>query len=536
MAEPNRRILDLLPVAISLPQDPPARKRAAILRIAGWVAMAALLVGAAVQFENGTVRHDRKARQFDRAHPEWTAAMQRAGTLERPDTKGAVARWRDAVYQFWAGYNIYEMPPEDPNSEPVVARSDPAWVGRVYMHPNSPPVVLLLTPFAFMPVWLMAALFNLLKLATIVMAVWMSARLVSDSRPSADGRPGTGSPADTVLALGLLWALVFLVGDIQHGNTNVFVLGAIVLHLWLFRRGRDGLAGLPLALAICLKMTPALFVAYWAWQRNWRLLAGTVISLAALMVVIPAAVTGPQRYAATTRTWLDNMVLPGLVRAAWYPIHNNQSMSGVVSRYFLPGPNGDVFWGYDDAPYYSMHLARVARDPSIPADRWITLAPLGERTARWVLRGGQLLVVGLMFWAIGWRRLPRDDSRRSIHYALVLLAMLILNQRTWQHHAAILLPATVALWAALARPGLPQSVRRTALAILLAVGLCLLALRNELLEGIGRLLGMSAHAAERQVDVIDAYGPLFYCFLLLFAAAVLLARADRRRDARVMST
>ena len=80
-----------------------------------------------------------------------------------------------------------------------------------------------------------------------------------------------------MLGLGLLWVLMFVIGDLQHGNTHVLVLGAITLHLWLYRRGHDWAAGGALALAICLKMTPALFVLYWLYQRNWKLLGGTLL-------------------------------------------------------------------------------------------------------------------------------------------------------------------------------------------------------------------------------------------------------------------
>jgi hypothetical protein len=406
--------------------------------------------------------------------------------------------------------------------------------------------VLLLTPFGLMPPWLMAATYNLLKLAMIALSVWMCAQLVSGWQPRTTGDHHGAAPAGRLLrgdaafasplpplalALGVLWALVFLVGDVQHGNTNIFALGAIVLHLWLYRRGRDTLAGLPLALAICIKLTPALFLLYWVWQRNWRLLAGTVVSLAALLVVAPAAVVGPQRYATLTGTWLDNLILPGLTRGAWYPVHINQSLSGAVSRYFLDGPNGDIFWGPDDEPHYSRHVALCSRDPSIPANRWITLVPLSEQNARWLLRAAQIVVVAFLFWAIGWRRLPRDDARRSLHYALIVLAMLLLNQRTWQHHAAVLLPATVAIWAALGNADIPRRTRRVAMGLVIAVGVVLLALRNELIAGIGRLAGLAAKAAERQVDIIDAYGPLLGCFLLLFVAAAILARAARAREA-----
>ena len=49
--------------------------------------------------------------------------------------------------------------------------------------------------------------------------------------------------------------------------------------LYAFHQGRDLTAGIVLALAICCKLTPALFVPYFLWKRAWRTLAGTALGL-----------------------------------------------------------------------------------------------------------------------------------------------------------------------------------------------------------------------------------------------------------------
>ena len=322
---------------------------------------------------------------------------------------------------------------------------------------------------------------------------------------------------DWVLGLALLWSMLLIVDDIQHGNTNGFVLGAIVFHLWLYRRGRDLAAGASLALAICLKMTPALFLLYWLYQRNWKLLAGAVIGLCLFGVIVPAAAVGPARYATLTRTWCDNMIRPGLVEGGWYPEHINQSLSGVAGRYFLAGRNGDIYWGPDDDPHYQT-----------TRHGWITLAALPEGAVRWIVRAGRLAIVALMLWSIGWRRLACDDGRRALHYAMVLLAMMLLNQRTWNHHAAVLLPAGVAIWQAIGYGRFGRGLRATALGLVVAGGLASWLLRSDLIEALARAAGQTQAAAETCADTVKAYGPMFYYFLLLFVAAAILAAALKR--------
>jgi len=125
------------------------------------------------------------------------------------------------------------------------------------------------------------------------------------------------------LGLALLAAAPAVLGDFQHANTNVFAMGFLVGHMWLSGRGRDVLAGAALALAVCVKVTPALFLPYWLYQRNWKLLGGAAAGLVLLVAAMPAALLGPARAAAVTTQWVDRLVLPNVGSASWYPQHVN---------------------------------------------------------------------------------------------------------------------------------------------------------------------------------------------------------------------
>jgi len=510
----------MLPYRSPLPDDPAARRRVRAIRVAAYVAVIAAVIVTIIQFQYGTMRNLRKAEQFDRAYPDWPVVFE-PGTPPRPGGhKGAIGRWRKAVRQFWAGRNIYGLVPKDWNSlehTPVSQLESASEHGLVFMHPNTVFTVLLLTPFAYLPVWAMALSFNLLKAAALAAAVLMTARLAAHEQPDR----GQRDPriADWVLLLGLLWTLLPILTDLQHGNTNTFVLAAIVLHLWLYRRGRDIAAGAALAGAICLKLTPVLFVVYWLYQRSWKPAASAVAATVALAVVIPAAAVGPTRYAELTGSWYRSIIRPGLVERSWYPEHINQSLSGVVSRYFLEGRDGDIFWGPDDDPHYQTRR-----------HGWITIVPLPPATARWLLRAGQLAVVLLGAWAIGLRKLPRRDGRRALHYGIVLLRMMLLNQRTWHHHAVVLLPAGVAVWQAVAYARISLRARAWALGLTVAAGVVNLLGREDLFRVIAKLTGHGKDAAERWTDVAKAYGPTFYLFVLLLAAAAVLAAATRRGE------
>ncbi len=492
-----------LPYTTPQPGDPKKAKKLKILRIAIYAVVIAAMVTPVIQFQTVTMRNQRRAAEFDANNPDWQQGDVDAQgkIIKRPkQNKGAIGRWRHAVRRFWAGDNIYQKHQADPS------QSKPA--GKVWLHPNMPFTVMLLTPFAYLPVWAMALSWSILKVIVIVATLGMAASIAND---------GQKKMPDWVIALGLAWSLPLVIGDIQHGNTNTFVLGAIVLHLWLYRRGRDYLAGLPLAIAICIKMTPALFVLFWLYQRNWKLLCGTIIALLILGIVIPAAAVGPARFMELKQTWLDNLIVPGLVKGAWYPVHINQSLPGMVSRLFLDGPNGNIYWNPDDNPYEMQKKFG-----------WINLASLTPEMAKMAVRLGQVLIIGMMAWAIGIRKLGREDGRRSLHFAMVLLAMMLLNQRTWDHHAAVLVPAAIAIWYAIGFGNFSRLLRKWALGLMLSAGVLVWGHGGELYRFLAKICGQTKQVGKEWADIAEAYGPTFFFFVIMFITVVIVSLAMKK--------
>jgi hypothetical protein len=480
-------------------------------RVAAYVILLAAAIVPIVQLEVKTLQNKAEHEEWiaRRDAGELTARQRQAG---RPKGhKGAVARWASQVQAFWQGENIYVTIEEygriNASRPPGQRRTDAG-----IRHPNMPFVVILLTPFAYMPQEIGALAWTFVKL-TFALAGGLAAVRFCNDRGHRMG--------DWVVGLAVAWWILLCISDIQHANTNLLVLGFIGLHLGFYRRGHDLAAGASLAVAICLKMTPALFVLYWLYQRSWKLLIGCLVAGVLLAVVLPAALVGPAHYAELTQAWLDTLIFEG-AGGAWYPIHVNHSLPGTVGRYLLGGqPGGDYNWAPDDVgPWENMTAATP--------HRWIAFASLSETTVLWIIRLLQLVLVGTMAWAIGWRKLPRDDGRRGLHVAMILPAMMLLNQRTWDHHAVVLLPAFLGIWYALAYGRLSPRVRVTALVLTILAGLSLWLSTGELLEGIGKLLG--AEDEKTFANHIDAYGPRMYTWLLTFAAATILCIALRKVD------
>jgi len=451
-------------------------------RVAGYVLVGLMLLIPVIKFEADTLRTLRKVEQA------------RLRGEERDKTwRGAIGRWARDIEAFWEGKDIYlpPLPPDQPDT-----RDRAGWPA---MHPNMPFVVVLLTPFVLLPPAAMALAFAVAKMAAWLAAVLMAMRVVMHG----DRRLSAG-----LALLGIVATWDFYLSDQSHGNTNVFTALAIVLHLWLYRRGRDGLAGVALALAICLKMTPALFVAYWAYQRQWKLLISTAIALP-LMVLSPAVLVGWDRLMLDLTSWWQHVIYPATLGGQWWPTHNNQSLPGMIARLFIDGPYSNYMWDADLSPFEE------------PEHRSIAIAHLTPEAARWILRAIQLAMMAVMAWAIGWRRLGREDGRRALHYGMICAAMLLFSQRTWDHHAVHLLIAHFAVAYAIFRSRLSSRFTTIAGWVFVITFFLVYATSGDVLKGLFE---------DEGADWINAWGTTFWHFVLMWVLCVVFAVRLRRMD------
>lgn len=483
--------------------------RLKIVRIGVYIILAAAFIAPVVQLEFKTLKNQRKSQQYKQKLAAGTLTEKELQKGPPKPHAGAVNRWRKAVTAFWKGENIYETPQQyKMRKKRKDKKVDPEKV--VVLHPNMPFVVMLLSPFTLLPVAIGGLIFSILKVIVAVVASIAAVRVANHKNLCMP---------DWVVALAMGWWVMLAISDIQHANTNVFVFGAIAGHLWLHRRGRDIAAGGVLALAICIKMTPILFILYWLYQRSWKLLIGCLAVGILFAIIIPALAIGPGHYVDLTETWMDNLIFKGL-GGAWYPIHINQSIPGVLSRYLLDGhPGGNIYWDSDGNTY---DLQKKFR--------WIAFASLDPIIVKRIIQAFQAGVVLLMAWAIGLRKLPRDDGRRGLHYAMILTAILLLNQRTWDHHAAILLPGTLAIWYAIAFGRFRRSVRILTLVMMLTAGVLLWGSAGDMLVTIGRAMGQTKADAKEFEDVATAYGLRFYSFGLMFLTGAVLTLAMKRKN------
>jgi hypothetical protein len=234
-------------------------------------------------------------------------------------------------YPRWMGGRALLREGMNPYSEAVTLRIQVGIHGRPAQHPGEdqgafayPPYSLLLFwPLCFIDnyplaraIWLWVLLAGLIAAAVL----WMQ---VIRWRP----RPG-------LWMLTILWhvALYHNLRALVLGQFAVFVLLALMAALWAMQRGRDGWAGLFLALSTV--KPPMVYLAIpwillWAaGKRRWRLWWGFGISMALLtlgsMLLLPSWISDLVRQALTypsytvygSLTWMIVQYVLGLGRAA----------------------------------------------------------------------------------------------------------------------------------------------------------------------------------------------------------------------------
>jgi hypothetical protein len=383
----------------------------------------------------------------------------------RSANRSAILRWREQILDLAQGTDIYLR----------------------YNYPNPPIMALLLYPLTQLSPLGQSLGWFYLKVGMALLSLWLVFRLVEDpDRPF----PAWGK------ALTVLLSLRPIMGDLTHGNVNLFILLLVVVSLFAFCRGHRFVSGMALALAIACKVTPALFVPYFVWKRAWTALAGCAAGLVLFLWLVPGCFLGMGHNAQLLDSWIERMIMPYVVGGEVTTEHQNQSLPGLLHRLTTHSPS---FLDANCAPAGYNNV--MSLDPSV---------------TRWMVKGCMLLFAGLVVWSC---RTPtsRPGWRLAAEFGLILLGMLLFSERTWKHHCVtLMLPfAVIVYYLAVCRP--VGQLRAYLIGSLVAAVLLMASAGTGIIEsfdGVGKLA--------------QVYGAYVWAYLVLGAALVVLLR---RREA-----
>jgi hypothetical protein len=374
------------------------------------------------------------------------------------DDRSAFIRWRHQVLQFWAGENIYDA----------------------MMFPNPPIMPLTLLPFMLLPPVPGALCWFALKAVLTAISVWLCFRMV---RPR-----GTRPLPSYVQALVLLLSFRPILSDLHHGNNNLVIMFLVVSSLYAWRKGYDVLAGLVLALAISYKVTPALFVPYFAYKRSWRTVGATFLGMGVFLLIVPSVFLGPQFNWECLAMWWHRMIGPFVAKGEGSPQEVNQSMVGVLTRLLTDAKLGPG--------RYDAHLD-------------VNLVSLPRPIVGHLLKGLSFGLVGLLALLCRTRANWRDDPRLLGEFALIVLTMLFISERSWKHHyVTLLLPYTYLTYRVFLA-GVPRG-SRIVMGAAMALSSLLMATTSS--EFGGLVAGGQGH------KIAQAYGMFLWAGVVLYIA------------------
>ena len=438
--------------------------------------------------------------------------------LSRLDTqtKTAFLRWRPQI-----------LGDETPGrgAMPGLIKGDDVY--RLYAYPNPPILGLTLWPLAELPATVGAMLWFALKVGMAgPLFLWAFRLCAETSPPGPLSEAERGRLPDWAKLLTIGFSLHPILGDLSHGNVNIYIAFLCMAALELFRRGWDVTGGIVLALAIACKITPALFVPYFGWKMTsaaviafrrrepllpavWnggaKLLLGVAIGLGLWFFAVPGSILGWKHNLVLLESWYDVMAKPFLVEGKITSEHANQSIPGTVTRLLTDQPSTIEY--EDDKP--------------VPGG-YHTIANIGPENARLLIRACQAVWVGVLLW-LGWTNVSKRDRRTGLRFtaecSYVFLGMLLFSERTWKHHATTLVLPFAVIFAFVATQPLSRGWRIYFYATLGAVFLLAL---------------VPSAGPEEFQNTCQAYGTHTALFLLLIAAIAVVMRLSSTLPQRLV--
>ena len=227
-----------------------------------------------------------------------------------------------------------------------------------------------------------------------------------------------------LMALATLMASRFLIRDVLECGVNLLLVTLAWLSFYLWTKKRDVLGGSCLGLAVALKMTPALFIVWFAWKRQWKIVASSLTVTAALMLS-PMLIMGWDSFSLVHQVWFQN-ASRGLANTdpsqgvlGEEPLQN-MALRPALGRYLMTLPPG--------------HDARIDH----PA--YVDFLSLPPGQAAWVIKLTLLALAGGVFWQFRRSASDRNDPRLLWEAAAISVMILLYSPLTWGQHCVGVLP------------------------------------------------------------------------------------------------
>jgi hypothetical protein len=286
-------------------------------------------------------------------------------------------------------------------------------------HPYMPIAALYFAPLALFDRGIGFALRYITAVACLCLTLFLLYRMV---REWSEVTPPVGL---WISGITLLLALQFILQDLDDGGPHLILLAILTAGVYSVWQGHEKWGAMWFSLAIALKVSPALFLPFFVWKRQWRLAGYTAIA-SICWIMLPMIWMGPESWWNHQREWTQ--VAAGSFVGQESPITReneqrvrNQSLQQALMRYLVTFP--------EDHP-----LRRD--DPG-----YVPVLNLPVPTAKIVIIAVMLSLLIFFCW---YARRPfkgRGDPAWLRESSAVMIFTLLLSPVTWVQHLVWLMPA-----------------------------------------------------------------------------------------------
>ncbi|WCL47633.1 glycosyltransferase family 87 protein [Leptospira sp. GIMC2001] len=190
-----------------------------------------------------------------------------------------------------------------------------------YIYP--PTFAFLLIPLGFLEYSTASLIFFMINFIALIGSLYLAYELY--------GKKLSPTTWNWSLFFGLLINFRFLENHTNNNQVGFILIFLILLSVW---SDKNWLSGILLALAIAIKLTPAIFLVYFFWKKKYSVIAYTSVFLVA-WAILPGLYDWDLnlRYIGNWNEMVLQSAMKSPIFRAW---KNNQSMIATLAKYFIP--------------------------------------------------------------------------------------------------------------------------------------------------------------------------------------------------------
>jgi alpha-1,2-mannosyltransferase len=276
---------------------------------------------------------------------------------------------------------------------------------------------ILFAPLVPLPYLLGAAVWFLIRLTILYFASQAIARMGW----SLFKAKGTAPPL-AWWVVPLMMSIVILLSNFGGSQINIFVFSLVALGLSKFINRKEHLAGLLIGAATAIKLTPGLFILYFAYKGNWKTVFWAALGGLLCWGVVLPVIIGPEFYMEVMTSWVAMLKLYAAeganVDGPMIYRHPNQSLEAMFFRFFT---HSYADGGFDN---FYVNLINI---PLATVDLIV-----------------KVLKVSLIVWLAFICRTSTANRNRPelmLEFSLIYIATLYISPISWNSHYVVMILA-----------------------------------------------------------------------------------------------